>query len=260
MQGKQKVLLSFFLLLNSLIYSQVFQSSAENRSTVIEEMCNEKNDSLEGVTQYHWVSGILQNTLHEKHMGGFNNALNAMILVSDTFTVSDFTDSIHPIVIADVQVTDQLLFKDVVFGKKLTDTFLTDSQIIQLITSFPFLKNLDGMDGDSLIENSHFVLDSYTLPLPCSHYPIYIEFWGEQDVTLSVDYDFAAGLTLDEVMSFIELNAEHITNFHGAHCFAEMNKAILHIHTRNADIEKISQFIEKLTTTKTKLQILYPED
>lgn len=260
MQAKNHLLLLFFLLLNSLIYSQVFQSNSEFRSTVIEQICNEKLDSLNGFNEYHWVSGIFPNTLHEKHMGGFDNALNGMILVSDNFTDGDFYDSIHPVVIVDIQVNDQLLFKDVVFGKSISDSSFTDSQLMQLILYLPFLKNLDGVDGDSLIDNSTFVFDSYSLPLPCSHYPIYIEFWGEEDVTLSVDYDFASGLTLDEVVPFIEQNANHIMNLHGTHCIGEMNKVILHIHTRNADIEKISRFIEKLTATKTKLQILYPED
>ena len=260
MGRKQFVLLINFLLFKSLIYSQVFQTSASFKSVEIEKIFNETIDSTDSKNSYHWVSGIFPNTLHEKHMGGFDNVLNGMIFISDSIKNNNFSDSIHPIAIADIQVNDQLLFKDVVFGKSIKDTIISDSQLMGLILTLPFLKNLDGMNGDSILKNSQFVFESYTLPLPCSHYPIYVEFWGEEDVTLSIDYDFAAGLTLDEVLPFIKSNAQHITDFHGEHCSAEMNKVILHIHTRNADIETISKFIEQLTATKTKLQILYPDD
>ena len=260
MKRKQTLLFSILLFFTSLIYGQVFQSSPSFRSDIIEHMFNENDDSLNFHSNYKWISGIIANTLHERHMGGFDNVLNGLIFLPDSFETNGFEDSIEPLLIADIKIDENLLFKDVVVGNLKYDTSVSDSQLLQKVISLPFLKNVEGIDGDTFIENSHFVLSSYTIPLPCSHYPIYCEYWGKDDVTLSIDYTFAAGLTLDEVLPFIKLNAFHIRNFHGSHCESEMNKVVLHIHTRNADIDEISSFIEELTKTNTKLKILYPED
>lgn len=260
MKRKHALLFSTLLFFTSLIYGQVFQSSDTYRSDIIEQLFNLNRDSSALDSKYHWSSGIISNTLHERHMGGFDNVLNGLIFLPDSIKTNNIYDSIKPLLITDIELDENLLFKDVIIGKLKNDSSVSDFQLIQNIFYLPFLKNIEGIDGDTFIENSHFVLNSFTIPLPCSHYPIYCEYWGRDDVTLSIDYTFAAGLTLDEVLPFVKLNTFHIRNFHGSHCESEMNKVVLHIHTRNVDIDEVSSFIEELTKTNTKLKILYPQD
>ncbi len=254
------LLISFLLFCKSLIYGQVFQSSASYSSDIIEQLLNLNTYSSSADSNYKWSSGIISNTLHERHMGGFDNVINGLIFLPDSIETNGFDDSIKPLIIADIEIDQGLLFKDVILGKLKNDSSVSDFQLLQYVISLPFLKNIEGIEGDTFIENSHFVMSSYTIPLPCSHYPIYCEYWGKEDVTLSIDNTFAAGLSLDEVLPFIKLNAFHIRNFHGSHCESEMNKVVLHIHTRNVDINKIASFTEELTKTNTKLKILYPEN
>ena len=219
----------------------------ENSNTPLSKF-NSVLDSLFGDT-FQLNSGVMSNTLFEKHAGGQGHALYGLKIQRKS-EIGNIDSSIwlRPLAIVDLITS--------------TDTVLNVALGVPLLDSLTRFGDFDWENMRELTNvaefDSQFVADQYILPLPCNHFPIYIAYWGPGESTLSLDDDFADGLRLDQVIPFLEDQKLHFESYHGSHCQTVLMEVMFEIQTRHADIKEINQFVEQMTLLGYRLKVIYP--
>jgi hypothetical protein len=201
--------------------------------------------------------GLIGNSLFEKQEGGHGHSLYAIAVAPDKLP----TDSIEWTAISmfNLRTTTDTLDFTVLLVPVLDSQHLKERLLLSIYQN-TWVQDFSLVEGDTFIkEVGDFVLDKYLLPLPCNHWPMEVNYYGPEDVTLIIDDDVANGLTLADVLKFLNERKIHIESYHGAHCFDRMNRIKLQIFSRNLEISVMTDFVESLTDSKTKLEVDFVE-
>ncbi len=201
--------------------------------------------------------GLIGNSLFEKHDGGHGHSLYAVALAPDSLAM----DSIRwtPMAMVNLRtLEDSLDFTVLLMPDSSSLEF--KKHVMEIVTAFSWVQDISLVEGDTLMNLAgDLVLEKYLLPLPCNHWPIEVNYYGPEDVTLIIDDDVANGLTLLDVLKFLNDRKVHFESYHGSYCFDRMNRIKLQIFSRNLEISVMTDFIQALTDTKTKLEVDFIE-
>ena len=213
----------------------------------------EENEALFGPRLYRF--GALNGSLYERIQGGNNTHLWALHWASD----SAFLDSgeLIPLLLVDFFGEDTL--RNILWCASELDSETLNFEWIYEAVRDSCWRNIAWEErwqrGDTF---AYFVMEDYLLPLPCNHESIYLYYGGSKDITLTIDYDFAGGLTLDECLPFIEEHVEHLRAFHQEDCLTETPQLTIEVAVRNAVIVEIREFMRKISDLGIRIELVFP--
>lgn len=199
--------------------------------------------------------GALNASFFERALGGENIHLWALQWGSD----SAFLDSgtLVPVVLVDYYGSDT--FKNMVWLVSDADTALMAFNWVEKVLLSKVWRNVAWEErwqrGDSF---AYFVLRDYLLPLPCNHESMYLYFGGTDEITLSIDGDFASGLDWEESLMFIQEQVLHIKAFHESNCLDSKPLLTLEIGIRNPPIAPIRDFMQRVSLMGLKIELIFP--
>ena len=199
--------------------------------------------------------GALNGSLFERSQGGDNSHLWALQWASDSLYLD--SGALIPLILVDFYGTDTL--KNLLWCVSEADSELLELNWADEALSDLVWRNIAWeerwLKGDSF---AYFVIDDYLLQLPCSHETVYLHYAGSKDITLTIDYDFAGGLTLEECLPFIEEHVEHLRAFHHEDCRTDTPQLTIEVAVRNAAIVEIREFMRKISDLGIRIELVFP--
>lgn len=273
---RERKVASWDLVLPSTRKSILDKDNGMERVTLLDEFMNDSSSSevrdplISGVTDSNVLDikedetlfgprlyrfGALNGSLYEQIQGGNNAHLWSLHWASD----SAFIDSgeLIPLLLVDFYGEDTL--KNILWCISELDSEILNFKWIHEALGDSCWRNVAWEErwqrGDTF---AYFVMDDYLLPLPCNHESIYLYYGGAKDITLTIDYDFAGGLTLDECLPFIEEHVEHLRAFHQEDCLTETPQLTIEVGIRNAAIVEIREFMRKISDLGIRIELVFP--
>ena len=258
---KAILILVFLLLGGSALYSQSFSIFPQDKkldacdTLLVSEPYD--NDSLEAKINMPqgYEFGALNGSLFERFQGGNNSHIWAIHWVSD----STFFDSgeLIPLLLVDLYGKDTI--KNILWCISALDTALIDFKWVSTAAQNDVWRNWAWEQrwerGDTF---AYFVLEDYLLPLPCNHESMYLYYGGSEDITLTIDLDFASGLNLEECLDFIQDHVNHLLAFHNQACLSNTPQLTLEVGVRNASIGEIREFMRDVSEMGIRIELVFP--
>ena len=245
--------LGIFLLGYCEAQAQAFSIFPRERKEALWDAVLVRDEAALGPRMYRF--GALNGSLYERIQGGDNTYLWALQWASD----SAFLDSgeLIPLVLVDFYGADTL--KNILWCASELDSEIVHFDWISNAIGDTAWRNVAWEErwqrGDSF---AYFVLRDYLLPLPCHHESMYLHYAGSDDITLSIDFDFAGGLDLEECLLFVEEHVSHLRAFHLEECLTETPQLTLEVAVRNAPIAEIREFMRRVSDLGIRIELVFP--
>ena len=245
--------LGIFLLGYCEAQAQAFSIFPRERKEALWDSVLVRDEAALGPRMYRF--GALNGSLYERIQGGNNTHLWALQWASD----SAFLDSgeLIPFLLVDFYGADT--FKNILWCASELDSEIVHFDWISNAIGDTAWRNVAWEErwqrGDSF---AYFVLRDYLLPLPCHHESMYLHYAGSDDITLSIDFDFAGGLDLEECLLFVEEHVSHLRAFHLEECLTETPQLTLEVAVRNAPIAEIREFMRRVSDLGIRIELVFP--
>ncbi len=222
------------------------------------------------IDQVKFEFGEIANSRYEDLLGGDNGKLKGVLVTQNSQTAQNSNPGKYPQLRALLKFdwfgSDTL--RNILLLSPINDSALDLTATLTPWVQIPEVKNVEINAKDSFLpkrvpsntedENygyNVFLPEMYLLPLPCFHSPIFIEFWGNENVVVYRDKDKLERLSFNQAVNILEENKLHIQKYHSANCLAESLQLRLYIKNKEAKVAELVRFVDLITDLNYKLEV-----